>query len=106
MAGAERRPVGDRWVSEGEDLEEFADLEDVEDPEVDEDEPASWCEDCEELVEPEDMDEDGTCPKCGAGLVVPPRRRVPWYFKGMLVATVIYLGYRAYQGITWIAHHA
>ena len=30
---------------------------------------------------------------------------IPWYFKFMLVATVIYLGYRGYQGVTWIAAH-
>ena len=34
------------------------------------------------------------------------RRPVPWYFKFMMGASVIYLGYRAYQGITWLAHHA
>jgi hypothetical protein len=30
---------------------------------------------------------------------------VPAYFKFMLTASVIYLGYRAYQGIAWLAHH-
>jgi hypothetical protein len=30
---------------------------------------------------------------------------VPWYFKAMLVAFVIYLGYRTYQGVTWVLHH-
>jgi hypothetical protein len=33
-------------------------------------------------------------------------RRPPWHFKVMLGATVIYLGYRSYQGITWLIHHA
>jgi hypothetical protein len=27
------------------------------------------------------------------------------WFKFMAVATVIYLGYRAFQGITWVIHH-
>ena len=31
---------------------------------------------------------------------------VPWHFKVLLVATVIYLGYRSYQGIGWLVHHA
>ncbi len=30
---------------------------------------------------------------------------VPWYFKAMIVASVIYLGYRGYQGVTWIVAH-
>jgi hypothetical protein len=34
------------------------------------------------------------------------RRPVPWTFKLMIVATVVYLGYRAYQGIAWVVHHA
>jgi hypothetical protein len=29
----------------------------------------------------------------------------PWYFKAMIVATIVYLGYRGYQGVTWIAAH-
>ena len=33
------------------------------------------------------------------------RAPLPWYFKAMLVASVIYLGYRGYQGVTWIAGH-
>jgi hypothetical protein len=32
-------------------------------------------------------------------------RRAPWHFKVLLVGTVIYLGWRAYQGITWLIHH-
>ena len=33
------------------------------------------------------------------------RQPIPWYFKAMLVASIIYLGYRGYQGVTWIAAH-
>ena len=64
-----------------------------------------WCEECEDIVEDEDLTEDGECPECGTVLVEDEQRPVPWYFKSMLVAAVIYLGYRAYQGITWVAHH-
>jgi len=64
-----------------------------------------WCEECDQLVEDEDLGEDGSCPECGTVLAEQERPPVPWYFKAMLVASVIYLGYRAYQGITWVAHH-
>lgn len=65
-----------------------------------------WCDECDELVDDDALGEDGECPHCGTVLVETERRPVPWYFKFMLVATVIYLGYRAYQGIAWLAHHA
>jgi hypothetical protein len=31
--------------------------------------------------------------------------RAPWHFKVMVVGSVVYLGYRLYQGISWLAHH-
>ncbi len=31
--------------------------------------------------------------------------RAPWHFKFIVVGTVIYLGYRAFQGIEWLIHH-
>jgi hypothetical protein len=33
------------------------------------------------------------------------RRNIPLHFKLFLGATVIYLGYRLYQGIEWLLHH-
>lgn len=65
-----------------------------------------WCDQCDELVEDEDLEEDGSCPTCGNVLTEAPRRPVPWYFKGMIAASIVYLGYRSYQGITWVVHHA
>jgi DNA-directed RNA polymerase subunit RPC12/RpoP len=64
-----------------------------------------WCEECDRLLEDDELTEDGGCPACGTVLVDAPRRPVPWYFKMMLVASVVYLGYRAFQGITWVVHH-
>jgi hypothetical protein len=64
-----------------------------------------WCEECDQLVEDEDLTDEGACPACGNPLVEPVARRIPWYFKLMGLATVVYLGYRAYQGITWVVHH-
>jgi uncharacterized paraquat-inducible protein A len=63
-----------------------------------------WCDSCKELVEEDDVTEDGGCPTCAEPLE--QRRPVPWHFKFLLTATVIYLGYRTYQGIGWLVHHA
>lgn len=65
---------------------------------------AVWCEECQQSVEPDDLTEEGACPRCGT-LLREERRPVPWTFKLMLVATVVYLGWRAYQGIGWLIHH-
>ena len=64
-----------------------------------------WCEECDHLVEEEELTEEGECPDCGTVLVEAERRPVPWYFKVMVIASIIYLGYRAFQGITWVVHH-
>lgn len=65
-----------------------------------------WCDECDELVDTDDMTEDGECPTCGSVLVEEVGKPVPWYFKAMIVASIIYLGYRTFQGITWVVHHA
>ncbi len=62
-----------------------------------------WCEQCDQRLETEELTDEGTCPECGS--VPLEHRKSPWYFKFMVVATVIYLGYRAFQGITWLVHH-
>jgi hypothetical protein len=31
--------------------------------------------------------------------------RAPWHFKFIVVGSVVYLGWRLYQGISWLAHH-
>lgn len=64
-----------------------------------------WCEECDRLVEDIDLTADGACPRCGTVLHEGPRGPIPWYFKFMGAATVVYLGYRAYQGIAWLTHH-
>jgi hypothetical protein len=63
-----------------------------------------WCDDCDRLVEDEDLTEEGNCPDCG--VVLTGHRHIPWGFKFMIFASVIYIGYRIYQGISWLAHHA
>jgi hypothetical protein len=62
-----------------------------------------WCETCDHRVEAEELTADGTCPVCDT--VPLEHRKSPWYFKFMLLASVIYLGYRAFQGVTWVVHH-
>jgi hypothetical protein len=60
---------------------------------------------------------DGTardrCPSCGTELEVEEgageeegHPKAPWHFKVLVVGTVVYLGYRLYQGIGWLIHHA
>jgi hypothetical protein len=74
-----------------------------------------WCDDCAKFWNPPSL-HDGACPTCGAALELPTapaaaatgtetRARAPWHFKMLLVATVVYLGYRLYQGVFWLAHH-
>ncbi len=53
------------------------------------------------------------CPACGMALEVEDGTDVdqtagkaPWHFKVLVVGTVVYLGYRLYQGIGWLIHHA
>jgi hypothetical protein len=70
-----------------------------------------WCEDCSKYLTPSTVRSDGTCPTCGRQLgeigsspvdatdEVP----VPWHFKLLVVALVVYLGWRGIQLIGWLA---
>lgn len=59
--------------------------------------------DSDQAEQDEDYDEeDEDAPEPGEDAP----RRLPWHFKFLAVATVIYLGYRLFQGITWLIHHA
>ena len=62
-----------------------------------------WCEQCDVEVDTEDLDAEETCPTCGSETLA--HRKQPWWFKFLAVATVIYLAYRLFQGITWMVHH-
>jgi hypothetical protein len=79
-----------------------------------------WCHRCDRLVEddeltarPADADGRDRCPTCGEELDVGDGHEVteaplkaPWHFKVLVVGTVVYLGYRLYQGVGWLIHHA
>jgi hypothetical protein len=54
-------------------------------------------------LEYDEVTEDGECLTCGEP--VTQHRKIPWPFKVMIVITIIYLGYRAFQGVTWVIHH-
>jgi hypothetical protein len=60
-----------------------------------------------------DSDVRDRCPRCGTVLELEEATddedthpRAPWHFKVLVVGTVVYLGYRLYQGIGWLIHHA
>jgi uncharacterized paraquat-inducible protein A len=63
-----------------------------------------WCETCSRVVEEDEQTDAGTCPSCHEPLE--ERRPVPWHFKLLLAATVVYLLYRTVQGVIWLTHHA
>jgi len=65
----------------------------------------AWCEECDTLVEDEDLSEAGECPSCGTVLAEQERLPIPWYFKFMLLATVVYVGWRIFQLVHWAIHH-
>jgi hypothetical protein len=76
-----------------------------------------WCATCDRYLAPPGVHPDGTCPTCGnavdpggarAGpatddLDVADEVPLPWHFKLLAGAIALYLGYRAFQGIEWLA---
>ena len=61
-----------------------------------------WCEECAKYWTPNSMNEDGTCPKCDGDVEATQQEldgdeSAPWHFKLMVVALVVYLGYRFVQ---------
>jgi len=62
-----------------------------------------WCDSCDRLVDDGEVIE-GACPSCGISLVRASAGAMPWRFRFMILATVVYLGWRLYQGVTWLMH--
>jgi hypothetical protein len=63
-----------------------------------------FCDDCEKYWAPSAMTPEGECPTCGADLEAPELattdgedEKTPWHFKLLVVALVIYLGYRFFE---------
>ena len=65
-----------------------------------------WCETCSRFYNPNSVAPDGTCVKCGAKIGEPADRpvdtKVPWHFWILVVALVVYLGWRFIQLIGWL----
>ena len=64
-----------------------------------------WCDDCSRFWSPNTLREDGSCPTCGRvvaepGAAVVPK--APWHFKLLVAAVVLYLVWRAWQGLAWL----
>ena len=65
-----------------------------------------WCDDCAKYWAPSAMTPEGTCPTCGRDLEAPEpsaadgeaeEEKAPWHFKLLVVALVVYLGYRFFE---------
>jgi hypothetical protein len=81
-----------------------------------------WCDDCSKFWNPSSVEADGKCPTCGRQLpaaassgvaaAADPHKidlkelageeKMPWHFKLLVVALVLYLGWRAFQGVEWL----
>jgi hypothetical protein len=71
-----------------------------------------WCASCDRFLSPSTVLADGACPGCGTPVDkgkarssdeeddLPP---IPWHLKLLLVAIAVYLGYRLFQGVEWLA---
>ena len=74
-----------------------------------------WCESCDRFLSPSTVVADGSCPACGRP-VDPGAAHgadghddddlgpIPWHLTLLGGALAVYLGWRAYQGIEWLAH--
>jgi hypothetical protein len=62
-----------------------------------------WCDTCSKFWNPPSMGKGGQCPSCGKVIAAP--KKAPWHFMVLLGGIAVYLGYRAYQGVEWLAHH-
>jgi hypothetical protein len=67
-----------------------------------------WCEGCSRFLNPNTLQPDGSCPTCGRHVADPeemtdaPPPKVPWHFKLLVAITVIYVGFRVVQMISWV----
>lgn len=73
-----------------------------------------WCEQCSRFYNPNSMAPDGTCVNCGNFIAERAETttaeadvdaKAPWHFWLLVVAVVVYLGWRLIQGIAWVVRH-
>ena len=68
-----------------------------------------WCDTCDRFYNPNTLQQDGSCPTCGrlvsgaSAAQVEVDEGAPWHFKVLLAVTAVYLGYRLFQGLVWVA---
>jgi hypothetical protein len=76
-----------------------------------------WCDTCDRFLSPSTVLADGSCPSCGRAVEPGGASQatgneqedeglgpIPWHLKLLLGALAVYLGWRAWQGIEWVAH--
>ncbi len=70
-----------------------------------------WCDGCDRFYKPGSLAPDGTCVQCGEFIARPQdepdeeaSKRAPWHFYALIIAVVVYLGWRLVQGIAWVVH--
>ncbi len=64
-----------------------------------------WCEDCSRFYNPNTLTPEGDCPDghhVAAGDENARSSTVPWHFWALVIALVLYLGWRLIQGIAWL----
>jgi len=77
-----------------------------------------WCDDCDRFYTPSTLSAAGDCPgghhvadpdeaphlvqSTADGREEEPDPKVPWHFWLLIIATVVYLGWRAIEGIAWV----
>lgn len=80
--------------------------------------PVPWCPECDRFLSPNTVKTDGTCPACGRMIDAPAAAATssagttaaddeetvpfPWHLKLLAAAVVIYLGFRAWEGVEWL----
>lgn len=59
---------------------------------------ANWCEQCDRPVAGD------TCEVCGEAISPAVREPVPWRWRFFIVVTIVYIGWRIYQLVSWLIH--
>lgn len=67
-----------------------------------------WCETCERFYNPKSVAPDGTCMTCGRFIAdedadaASESSGIPWHFWVLVVALILYLGWRLIELIGWM----
>lgn len=68
-----------------------------------------WCDSCDEYRAPNSLKTDGHCATCDSAVDVADLKeanqapvKAPWHFWLMVIALVLYLGWRVVEGVIWI----